>query len=120
MFPRSKLVRLSKEDKLKRPSHWIKSASMSVLCLDVTNLLTGSKEGANKLPSLLFECNIEINKYIVDELVAHVLKIPKKCLHGDAIRGPQLNMGFSNSAGKNRNLLISKDVTNSEFIRSII
>ena len=113
MFPRSKLVRLSKEDKLKRPSHWIKSASTSVLCLDVTNLLTGSKEGVNELPSLLYGCNMKINKDIVDELVADVQKIPKKCLHGDVIRGPQLNMGFSNFAGKNRNLLISKELKQS-------
>ena len=67
MFPRSKLVRLSKVDKHKRPSHWIKSASMSVLCLNVTNLLTGSEEGVRNLPSILFCCNVKISKYMVDE-----------------------------------------------------
>ena len=103
MFPRSKLVRLSKEDKHKRPSLWIKSAAMSVLCLNVTNLLTGSEEGVMKLPSLLFGCNVKVSKNVVDELVTHVRKIPNKCLHGDVIRGPQLNMGFSNFPGKTGN-----------------
>ena len=110
MFPVSKLRRLSKDDKKKSPSFWIKSVSSSVQTLNISNLLTGSDEGVNNLPSLLFGRNIKVCKSVVDKLFGEVRKIPKKCMYGDDIRGPQLNMGFTNFAGKNRCTLMDKEM----------
>ena len=110
MFPVSKLRRLSKVDKKKSPSFWLKSVSSSVQTLNITNLLTGSKEGFDELPSLLFGIKVEVCKSVVDNLFQEVRKIPKKCMYGDDIRRPQLNMGFTNPASKNRCTLMDKEM----------
>ena len=98
MFPDSKLRRISKDEKHKPPSYWIKSGTFPVQTLNITNLLAGSDEGVNNMPSLLFGRNVLISKHDVDKIIREVRKIPNKCMYSDNTRGPQLNMGFTNFA----------------------